>query len=380
MRNKQLFCGDTSLHREVKMLRIQLNDSEKSSLRMLARQEIGRVSERIHFVLMAGQGMSAPEIGEVMGYDTETVRTGLKRYGVSGVEGLRDQPRSGRPCKQRFLDSRVEAQISQTPDVNGYVQSVWTVALMALHLANRFMTAVSASTVRRALHRIRFAWKRPKLAPARRVDPDRAAKEARLAAVLDNPDPQINIVAVDECDCHLLAIVRSMWQRIGLEGQKRLPTPGQNHHRSVFGSFNLRTGLWHYCLRARKCTADFIVLLNLLLSACPVGTIYVIADNCKIHCSKALATWLVLNPRIQMVYLPTYSGHLLNPVEKVWWQLKRYIAANRNFRSLDDLDLAICRCLDSFLPAVLLPLCNSPVVRKALLALSISNVPKTFGD
>ena len=86
------------------------------------------MSERVHFVLMAGQGKSAPEIAEVMGYDTETVRTGLKRYGVMGVAGLQDQPRSGRPCKQRFLDSMVEAQISQTPDVNGYVQSVWTVA------------------------------------------------------------------------------------------------------------------------------------------------------------------------------------------------------------------------------------------------------------
>ena len=107
------------------------------------------------------------------------------------------------------------------------------------------------------------------------------------------------------------------------------------------------------------------------------------ADNCKIHCSKALVKWLVLNPRIQMVYLPTYSGHLLNPVEKVGWQLKRYIAANRNFRSfddLDDLDLAIHHCLDSFLPHVLLPLCNSPLVRQALRALTISNVPSTFGD
>ena len=380
MRNKRLGCGDTTLHSEVKMLRIELNDSEKTSLRLLARQEIGRVSERMHFVMMAASGMAAPQIGVAMGYDTDSVRTWLNRYVANGVAGLQDQARSGRPCKQRYLDSMVEAQISQPPDVNGYVQSVWTVGLMVLHLATRFMTVVSGSTVRRALHRIRFTWKRPKLAPARRSDPDRAAKEARLAAVVDNPDPQINIVAVDECDCHLLAIVRSMWQRIGLEGQKRLPTPGQNHHRSVFGSFNLRTGLWHYCLRARKCTADFIVLLNLLLSAYPVGTIYVIADNCKIHCSKALVKWLVLNPRIQMVYLPTYSGHLLNPVEKVWWQLKRYIAANRNFRSLDDLDLAIRRCLDSFFPDALLQLCNSPVVRQALRALTISNVPRTFAD
>lgn len=361
------------------MLRIEIDDTEKSKLRGLARQEIGRVSERIHFVLLAASGKSAPEIAALMGYDADLVRTWLKRYVTSGVAGLQDQIRSGRRPKQPYLDSMVEAQISPSPDVNGYLQSVWTVALMVLHLATRFKTKVSLSTVRRALHRMRFSWKRPKLAPARRVDPDRAAKEARLAAVLADPDPQANIVAVDECDCHLLAMVRSMWQRVGLAGQQRLPTPGQNRQRSVFGSLNLRTGAWHDCVRARKCTADFIVLLTVLLAAYPIGPIYVIADNCKIHCSQALFKWLALNSRLHMVYLPTYSGHRLNPVEKVWWQLKRHVAANRNFRCLDDLDLAIRRCLDSFLPEALLHLCNSPVIRQLQLALPSPNVPITSG-
>jgi len=285
------------------MLRIEIDDNEKSKLRLLARQEIGRVSERIHFVLMAASGKSAPEIAPLMDYDADLVRTWLKRYVTSGVTGLQDQVRSGRPPKQPYLDSRVEAQISPSPDVNGYLQSVWTVALMVLHLATRFKTKVSISTVRRALHRIRFSWKRPKLAPARRVDPDRVAKEAYLAAVLADPDPQAHIVAIDECDCHLLAVVRSMWQRIGLAGQLRLPTPGQNRQRSVFGSLNLRTGAWHDCVCARKCTADFIRLLIVLLAAYPIGPIYVIADNCKIHCSRALFKWLALNPRLHRVYL-----------------------------------------------------------------------------
>lgn len=101
------------------MLRIQLNDSERSSLRLLARQEIGRVSERIHYVLMAGSGLSAPQIGELMGYDADSVSTWLSRYAANGVAGLRDQPSSGRPRKQPYLDSIVEAQISPPPDSMG---------------------------------------------------------------------------------------------------------------------------------------------------------------------------------------------------------------------------------------------------------------------
>jgi len=99
------------------MLRIEIDDHEKSKLRLLARQEIGRVSERIHFVLMAASGKSAPEIAPLMDYDADLVRTWLKRYVTSGVTGLQDQVRSGRPPKQPYLDSRVEAQISPSPDV-----------------------------------------------------------------------------------------------------------------------------------------------------------------------------------------------------------------------------------------------------------------------
>lgn len=358
------------------MLRIQLNDNQRHELRLLARQEIGRVSERIHFVLMSDQGKSPPVIADTFGYDVSTVRDWLKRFLAWGVEGLFDEPRSGRPSTYRHLDSVVEAQVGQPPTCSGYVQTMWTLALLVLHLGQRFRIWISPATLRRALTRVRYTWKRPKLAPARRRDPNLAAKEARLAEAL--ADPSATLIAVDECECHLLAVVRAMWQRVG--EQLRLPTPGQNRRRSIFGGLNLRTGQWHYALADHKRTTDFIAFLSALLIAYPTGTLYVIADNVSIHGSRALMTWLAAHPRVQMVYLPTYAGHVLNPVEKVWWQLKRYIAANRNFHALTDLDAAIRRCLDAFSQDALLRLCNCDVIRRAQAAslLPNSNVELSF--
>jgi hypothetical protein len=86
--------------------------------------------------------------------------------------------------------------------------------------------------------------------------------------------------------------------------------------------------------------------------------------------------WLAQQPRLQLVYLPTYSGHELNPVEKVcgtslWgWRFKQYIAANRNFLCLVDLDAAIHRCCRSFTPDMLLALTNCQVNRAAQAALA----------
>lgn len=344
------------------MLRITLNDTQKAELRQEARQQVGRISERFHFVLLNAQGCSPPEIGRLMGYHPQTVRYWLRAYQQKGCAGLVDAPRSGRPPKERYLPAVVQAQAGQPPPNSGYLQTCWTVALLVLHLAQRFRIGVSPATVRRTLHQVGFRWKRPKLAPAHRPDPQAEAKRARIKQVL--ADPEAILIAEDECDVHLLAVVRAMWQR--LKEQLRIVTPGQNAKRGVFGALNLRTGAWFYQLSAHKRSADFIAFLEQLLVAYPDEKIYVLVDNARIHTSKAVLQWLAQHPSLELVYLPTYSGHLLNPVEKVWWALKGEIAANRCFKSLAELDEAIVRFFAKFSPSAALALTNSPTVQAAL--------------
>jgi transposase len=343
------------------MLRIKLNDTQRAALRQLARQAVGRISERAHFVLLSDQGHSPPEIGQLMGYAAATVRTWLQAYEAEGITGLKDAPRSGRPCVDKLLTAVVQAQASQAPPNFGYLPGYWTVALLMLHLAGRFRIRISLSTLRRALHRAEFRWTRPKLAPARRPDALAAPKQAKLEQVL--ADSGATLMAEDECDVHLLPILRAMWQRRG--EQRRLITPGQNRKRGVFGALNLRTGEWLYHVTDRKRGVEFIALLTALLTAYPAGMIYVIVDNASIHTSRAVQRWLTEHPRLELVYLPTYSGHQLNPVEKVWWDLKDDIAANRRFRCLAELDAAIRRYFASFSPEQALRLTNSEVVRAA---------------
>ncbi len=346
------------------MFRITLNNTQKAELQQVARQAVGRVSERAHFVLLSAAGHSPPSIGKLLGYDAQTVRAWLRAYQRRGRAGLEDDPRSGRPKQEPYLTAIVQAQASQPPPNFGYLQACWTVALLVLHLARRFRVIASPFAVRRALHRAGFRWKRPKFAPAQRRDPQAAAKQARIAQAL--ADPNGIFLAEDECDLHLLAVLRACWQRIG--EQLRIVTPGQNAKRGVFGALNLRTGAWFYQLSAHKRSTDFIAFLAPLLAAYPVGCIYILVDNASIHASKLTCQWLAQHPRIELLYLPTYSGHQLNPVEKVWWALKGEIAANRCFKFLKNLDDAIQRFFADFSPEDALALVNSPIVRDAHLA------------
>lgn len=349
------------------MLQIKLTDEQRQGLKEQARQAVGRVSERMHFVLLSGAGHSPPAIGKLLGYDAATVRSWLTAYETQGIAGLQDGERSGRPAKEKNLVAMAQAQTSQPPRCFGYVQACWTIAFLATHLRRCFRVKVSVATLRRAVHAAGFSWHRPRLAPAHKPDPLAEEKLVRLQAAL--ADPQATVIAQDECDLHLLPVLRAMWQRVG--EQVRIPTPGQNAKRAIFGACDLRTGRWFYQLTEHKRSVDFIAFLTILLTAYPLGIVYVIVDNATIHSSRIVLAWLQAHPRLQLVYLPTYSGHHLNPVEKVWWGLKDDIAANRCFKTLAELDSAIRRHFTDLSASALLTRIHCDVVRQALNAIPI---------
>jgi transposase len=70
-----------------------------AELRALARRERdGRVSARLLALANALDGMSRDEAAQAAGMDRQTLRDWVHRYNAEGIEGLRDRPRSGRPC------------------------------------------------------------------------------------------------------------------------------------------------------------------------------------------------------------------------------------------------------------------------------------------
>ena len=71
---------------------ITLTPEDRKLLRLKARRAVGRVSERIHFVLLFSKGHRVSEIAEIYEIDEQTVRSWLERYRHDGVAGLEDHP------------------------------------------------------------------------------------------------------------------------------------------------------------------------------------------------------------------------------------------------------------------------------------------------
>jgi transposase len=203
--------------------------------------------------------------------------------------------------------------------------------MLTLALAEQLRVRLSISAIRQALHQARLAWGRPRLAMPAKTDPQKAQKQWAIAQAVIDAGPDATVLYADESRIELLPRLRAMWHWLGQ--QIRIPTPGSNKTRNLFGALNIRTGQWTYLVREHIYKEDFIVFLEYLLSVYATGPIILIVDNYSSHTACLVQEWLAQQSRLQLFYLPKYCSHL-NPVENIWLRLKGHIAANRLYGSL----------------------------------------------
>jgi transposase len=323
------------------MVRIgPLSAERRRELMVLRRRAVGRVALRAQMVLLSARGYTVPQIAGLFEVGQDVVRTWLHRYERAGPAGLEDRRRPGGPPRGRLARQLVDTQASNPPCNNGLVQTCWTVGLLAAFLLARFGLALSPSSVRRHLKASGWRWARPRLAPAthappgqRKVDPASEWKLARVARALASAT---TVLYLDECEIQLLPVVRAMW----MKGPRvRVPTPGQNRKRALFGALDARTGALHHAIRERKRAVDFVAFLEQLAQAYPAGELALVLDNVVAHDAKLVRAWLARpeHARVRLLWLPKYSAHEHTPIERVWGLLKDKIAANRLRGSIDAL-------------------------------------------
>lgn len=290
-----------------------------------------------------------PAIAAVFGCSEARVRRWIRRFDAEGPAGLYDRPRGGRPRKATgAVAERAIALLKNDPAQAGYLATFWTVAMLAAALIDQLDVVLSLGTVRRMLHHLGLRWGRPRLTMPDKVDPEKAAKQWAIVRAVVEAGPEATVLYADESRIQLLPLLRGMWHWVG--EQVRIPTPGSNASRAIFGALNIRTGQWDHLIRRRMRAEDFMAFLTHLLEVYPLGTLILIVDNYSSHTAHAVADWLAVHPRLQLHYLPTYCSHL-NPVEPIWLRLKHDLAANRLHASIEALADTVTAFFDQMSPA-----------------------------
>jgi transposase len=130
----------------------------------LKRARDARLFRRLQAVLLVAGGRPVGEAARLAGASRQSVYNWLRQYAASRrAEALRDGARAGRPRAAGGLsDERLLEELRRDPLSLGYSTRVWTVALLAEHLAARCGCALTPRTLRRRMREAGLRWKRPR--------------------------------------------------------------------------------------------------------------------------------------------------------------------------------------------------------------------------
>jgi transposase len=135
-----------------------------------------RVWRRYRAVLLLDDGQPPALVARTLGCSLSSVYGWAAAWRRDGLAGLRGQLHGGGVVALAARAGTVlEGLLDEDPQARGHQAAGWTVPLLRTELATAGF-AVSAKTIRRALHQLDYRWKRPKYVLGR-PDPADAEKK-----------------------------------------------------------------------------------------------------------------------------------------------------------------------------------------------------------
>ncbi len=128
-----------------------------------------------------------------------------------------------------------------------------------------------------------------------------------------------------------------------------VPSAGQNRRVPVFGALDAMTGEVSAMITSKKRSTEFLEFLRWLLEDIYADRdhVYLFLDNCSIHHTKAVRKYIDDNrDRLTVIWNATYAPNL-NLIKRFWGHLKRSAIHNYYFETVDNLETAIMKAVNT---------------------------------
>jgi hypothetical protein len=204
----------------------------------------------------------------------------------------------------------------------------WTVKRLVAWIEAQCQHRVSRETVRRALKRLGFSWKKAKALLNRATTAAREAFVAQLHTLLQRtlgPEPPV-LVYVDEAHIHQDADLGYGWAPIGERLWVGSHTPGRSAKVTFYGAYFFNAGqvaIWDApCAN----TEHTLSVLHRLRAQEPTRELILIWDGASYHRASAVLA-VAEQLSITVLPLPGYSPDFM-PVEALWRWLREDVTAH----------------------------------------------------
>jgi transposase len=295
-------------------------------------------AQRARIVLLAAEGVPNADIARRVGVSRPTVVGWRQRYTDSGIAGLADVDRPGRPATIDEADV-VIATLTEPPESLGVTH--WSARLLADRLGISF-----ASVAR--------IWRKWDLQPWRvetfkfSTDPELDAKVRDVVGLYLNPPDKAIVLSIDE-KSQVQALDRTAPILPLRPGTPEKQTHDYVRHgtTTLFAALEVATGKVTDACHPRHTHLEFLTFLKQVAKAYPRVELHIVCDNYGTHKHPKVTAWLAKHPRITMHFTPT-SGSWLNMVEIFFGIITRQAIRRGTFTSVKDLIAAIEAFIDGW--------------------------------
>jgi transposase len=293
---------------------VEFSDEEATTLRMWAKagKTEQRMAVRSKVVLLASQGYPLSFISHELGLNVNSCLKWRKRFMHSGLEGLRDSPRSGKPITIT-PDQRVSVigLACQKPSDGS---NAWTVRKLAKHFG------LGSTTVHRILNEGVIKPHKVDYWCGKSPDPEFEEKQAAIIGLYMEPPENALVLTVDE-KSQIQALDRSQPELPLRPGNPKRHTATYKRHGTtcLLAALAVHLGKVEARCVERHTHEEFLGFLKSLYRKHPGKHIHIIADNFSSHKHHKVREWVSRRRRLTLHFTPTYASWL-NQVE-IWFNI-----------------------------------------------------------
>ena len=312
---------------------------------MRSKKESGDRVRRATILLDLDQGFSSSDISALLRIDLKTIYNLRARFEDERIDALNDRVRP--PRKRRLNEEQLkeleEHLIANPPP---------TVAEVVARVKETYGVKYSTGGMTKLLKARGFGWRMPESRP--RVADETAQREyiqsyECLKGSLEERQAILHMDAVHPQ--HQMNPAHSWFHK---DGTPAVPCTTGRRRVNVIGALNVADG----CLVSEEVktvngetVSSFFRKMHAELSD-RYDKVHVVLDNARYHYApevkklveEDLGGWLELH------YLPTYAAPHLNPIERLWGVMHKWITHNRCHASFQEFRERVLRFLNEDVP------------------------------
>ncbi len=306
---------------------LALGQADREELQRLQRSPStpAGLSRRARAVLLMADAVAGTEIARLTGYTPVQISRIRHRFAESGIEGLRDKPRSGRPATiSQAKGARIVALTLKAPPKG---LSHWSTRELAERVGVSHMS----------VHRI---WQAHALKPHRletfkfTTDAHAEEKIRDVIGLYLNPPTNAVVLSMDE-KTQIQALDRTqpllpLRPNIAV---RQTHDYRRNGLTSLYAALEIASGAVHGQCSERHTGADFLRFLKGLHHRYRGRELHVVLDNSSTHSTPEVKAWLQTHTNVHFHFTPT-GASWLNLIEAWFGILTRKSVRRGSFPSV----------------------------------------------